>query len=94
MQEEIIATAKKKYKEVLENPNSDQDEKDYAKILVDFFQNEDAIREAPKIIPTAAFAYYGYDFETSYKMYDELMEEINKKYILIHPDVLKDNNSK
>lgn len=90
MREELLVTAKKKYKEVMANPDSSDKEKRFNELLVKFFENEDAIREAPSNIAVGALVYYGHRIKEASEMYKELMEEVNKKYVLIHPDQVKD----
>ena len=86
IQKELIELSEQKYREALNKPGIDQDELRFLELMVQFFNNEDAIREAPRTITTGTLVHYGVDLVQAREMYKKLMEEVNRKYILIHPD--------
>ena len=90
VQERLIAEADRKYEEVLKNPNLSEDEINYAKKLTELFRYDDVLREGPKTLVITSLIYYGYDIVEGYQIYDNLMAELNKKYMLIHPDAVKE----
>lgn len=90
VQERLIVEADRKYEEVRQNPESSEVEINYAKKLTELFRYDDVLRDGPKTLVITSLIYYGYDIVEGYQIYDNLMAELNKKYMLIHPDAVKE----
>ena len=89
IQEELIALSEQKYQEALNKPGIKQNELHLAELLVQLFKDEDKIREAPSTVITGGLVFYGIQYRKSREIYEKLMEEVNRKYVLIHPDSLE-----
>lgn len=89
IQEELIALSEQKYQEALNTPGIKQNELHLAELLVQFFKDEDKIREAPSTVITGGLVFYGIQYRKSREIYEKLMEEVNRKYVLIHPDSIE-----
>ena len=90
MQEELIIMARKKYNELKNNPDSRQEDLDFAEILVDFFGKQDALKQAPKSLVLDSLLFIGYDFDLLNPIYAELMDEINQVYTLVSPEAMEE----
>ena len=86
IQEELIALSEQKYQEALSKPGMKPDELKLAELLVQLFKDEDKIRQVPMTVITGGLVFYGIRYRKSCEIYEKLMEEVNRKYVLIHPD--------
>ena len=73
----------------MNKPGIKQNELHLAELLVQLFKDEDKIREAPSTVITGDLVFYGIQYRKSREIYEKLMEEVNRKYILIHPDSIE-----
>jgi len=89
IQEELIALSEQKYQEALNKPGIKQNELHLAELLVQLFKDEDKIREAPSTVIIGGLVFYGIQYRKTCEIYEKLMEEVNRKYVLIHPDSIE-----
>ena len=89
IQEELIALSEQKYQEALNKPGIKQNELHLAELLVQLFKDEDKIRQVPMTVITGGLVFYGIRYRKSCEIYEKLMEEVNRKYVLIHPDSIE-----
>ena len=90
---ELRNRSREKRDAVYADPKSSEKDKKLADDVVKFFIYEDYIRDAPKDTLFELFKYLKYKFsypgyEEYEEMYAALLEEVNRKYILIDPDWL------
>jgi hypothetical protein len=86
IQEELIALSEQKYQEALNTPGIKQNELELAELLVQLFKDEEKIRAVPRTVITGGLVFYGIPYRKTCEIYEKLMEEVNRKYVLIHPD--------
>ena len=61
-------------------------ELELAEHLVQLFKDEEKIRAVPRTVITGGLVFYGIQYRKTCEIYEKLMEEVNRKYVLIHPD--------
>lgn len=89
--DEVRIMTQKKYDAIKDDADETAENKELAAFLIKFFQKEDAICETARSIVLSFLLFIGYEFDDIYKIYDDLMKELNQKYILIHPDMVQKN---
>ena len=92
VQESMIERIKQKAKEKKElidaDPNADEHEKKTISMILEFLKNVDDFNRISKGTVYNMFTYLGFDlaFDDYREMYEQLMEEVNRKYIYVDPD--------
>lgn len=89
IQEELIALSEQKYQEALNTPGMKPVELELAEHLVQLFKDEEKIRAVPRTVITGGLVFYGIQYRKTCEIYEKLMEEVNRKYVLIHPDSIE-----
>ena len=70
----------------LNTPGIKQNELELAEHLVQLFKDEEKICAVPRTVITGGLVFYGIPYRKTCEIYEKLMEEVNRKYVLIHPD--------
>ena len=86
---EIREKAKIKKANLINDVNANKADIRYADALINLFNNSNAIVEAPASVICTGLLFIGYDFKIVNKLYDELISELTKKYMVISPEQLK-----
>ena len=88
MLEELRKKAKEKADLLNNDPNADQDDKEFANDIVEFFSKEEGIKQAPQSLLDSIFTFLGYPrkVDVADKMYKELMEDIDRVYYYVNID--------
>ena len=88
MFEELQERAKAKKAAVDNDVNSTEQDKKAAKDIVFFFSKENHFTQVPKSLIFGIFRYsdYPYDKKNYYRMYDAVIEDINRVYTLVDPE--------
>ena len=92
--DEIKLMAQKKYEDIKDDPNVIEADKKLAANSIKLFNNEDALLGSAKSTILGILYFIGYEHKDVRKIYDDLMQEINKKYTLVHPDMVQDDGVK
>lgn len=90
----IRKMAREKKDKIMQNPNSTEHDKRYVSEVVQFFSNEDYIKEASSGLVKVMLYYLGVEFEECDPTYDNLMKEINVVYKAITPEMLAEELKK
>ena len=92
---ELRNKARENRDRVCADPNSTPEERKTAEDILKLYIYDEYIRKMPRSTMFASFLYLGYTFEGEKfkvskwnQMYYQLMEDIDRKYILIDPDTL------
>ncbi|MBR1456295.1 MAG: hypothetical protein IJ594_03935 [Oscillospiraceae bacterium] len=86
--------ARSRREEICSDPASEERQKRLAQDIVEFLSVEENFNRVPKSTVFAIFHYLGYSFPEHqtimyYDMYNKVVEEANRVYTLIDPDMLR-----
>ena len=85
--------AEEKYEEVLRDPNATEEDRQRFKVILQFYNSLSAIRlNRKKSSHCSALMWLGFSLKEAIGeggLYERMMKEIDKKYILVDPDYLK-----
>ena len=88
MIERIKQKAKEKKELIDADPNADKNDVKIINEITDFLRNVDDFNRISKGTVYNMFTFLGFSLETDdySQMYDELMEEVNRKYVYVDPE--------
>ncbi len=89
MLEQIRNKIKEQYEQIYNDPNSDDDHKDFIEQAAEIFDNEEAISllSTPQIIATVSLL--GYSIPESKEIALKIEEEVNRKYHYVNLEGFK-----
>ena len=90
MLEEVRLMAKNKQNLVHRDPEEKKENIEFADSLIAFFDNTDAIAGAPRSLVLGSLLFIGYEFDKLDDIYQKLIDEINKVYTCVSPEMIEE----
>ena len=73
------------------NPAATKSDKEFAEVLIEFFDDIDAVDRAPESFITECLFFIGYEFDELNTVYNTLINDIRQVYKLVDPEFLTIN---
>ncbi len=86
--EEIREKIRIKSEAIQPDPDVPEADKKFLETSKELFQNRDAILKCPRSVILGLLMYVGYPHSEIRKVYDALIGELNRVYVMIDPDSL------